>query len=200
MCKLNQMGIIIRIMRLTKKYEERFKKTVRLCKGRVISFRADQVSVPGHQVAQREFVVHPGAVGILVFESPQKIILVKQYRYPVKQFTYEIPAGKLAPGEKPLSCVRRELEEETGFRARNISRLVSYWPTAAFSTEVIHLYLATGLIRTRPDPDEDEFLEIVTVSPRQLEGWMRSGKIRDSKTLIAYLAWKGLYSRASKIR
>ncbi|HKB90000.1 MAG TPA: NUDIX hydrolase [Opitutaceae bacterium] len=179
-------------MKLTKRYQERFHKNLHLYKGKAVGFRADQIKIPGNRLAQREFLAHPGAVGVLAFESPQKIILVKQYRYPVRQFTYEIPAGKLSQGEDSGACVRRELEEETGFRARKISKLMSYWPTAAFSTEVIHLYVATGLFPTRANPDEDEFIELVRVSPKQLEGWMRSGKIRDSKTLIAYLAWKAL--------
>jgi ADP-ribose pyrophosphatase len=137
-------------------------------------------------------LTHPGAVGVLAFTAPQKILLVKQYRFPVRQFTYEIPAGKLSLHEKPLACVNRELEEETGYRAGKVKKLLSYWPTAAFSTEVIHLYVATQLVPTQMHPDEDEFIELVSVTPRQIEHWMRTGKIRDSKTLIAYLAWKGL--------
>jgi ADP-ribose pyrophosphatase len=180
-------------MKLTKRFEEHFRKNLHSYKGAAVGFRADRIQVPEGLTSTREYMVHPGAVGILAFESPQKIVLVKQYRYPVKQFTYEIPAGKLDPQEKPLSCVRRELEEETGFRARKVSKLVSYWPTAAFSTEVIHLYLAEGLLRTQAHPDEDEFLEVITVSPEKLETWLRDGTIQDSKTLIAYLAWKGLF-------
>jgi ADP-ribose pyrophosphatase len=180
-------------VRLTNRYKERFKKNLHLYKGKAVGFRADRITIPGNKLAQREFLTHHGAVGVLAFESPQNILLVKQYRYPVKRFTYEIPAGKLSVGEAPLACVRRELEEETGFRARKISKMVTYWPTAAFSTEVIHLYVATGLIPTRAHPDEDEFLELVHVSPRQIERWMRNGRIRDSKTLIAYLAWKALF-------
>jgi ADP-ribose pyrophosphatase len=180
-------------MKLTARYKERFTKNLHTFKGKAIGFRCDQVRTANGHLVRREYLTHPGAVGVLAFESPQKIILVKQYRYPIKQFTYEIPAGMLGIGENPLACVKRELEEETGYRAANISKLVSYWPTAAFSTEIIHLYVARDLVMTRPHPDEDEFIEIVKVSPRQLEKWMRSGKIPDSKTLIAYNAWKVLF-------
>ena len=180
-------------MKLTQRYAERFHKNLHLYKGRAVGFRADQVTVPGHQIAQREYLTHPGAVGVLAFPSPHKILLVKQYRFPIRQFTYEIPAGKLTAGENPLSCVHRELEEETGYRAVKIKKLLSYWPTAAFSTEVIHLYVATHLVPTQMNPDEDEFIELVQLTPKQMERWMRNGKIRDSKTLIAYLAWKGLF-------
>ena len=179
-------------MKLSARYQERFKKNLHHYQGRAVGFRADTVSIPNNQTGQREFLTHPGAVGVLAFESAQKIILVKQYRYPVRQFTYEIPAGKLSLHEDPLACLRRELEEETGFRARKISKLLSYWPTAAFSTEVIHLYVARDLVRTQTNPDDDEFIEMVRVTPRQIERWMRTGRIRDSKTLIAYLTWKAL--------
>ena len=84
----------------------------------------------------------------------------------------EIPAGKLDKGEDPDECVRRELEEETGFVASKVRRLVSYWPTAAFSQEVIHLYVAEGLRPTKMNPDDDEYLELIKVSPRQLEQWI----------------------------
>jgi len=97
-------------------------------------------------------------------------------------FTCEIPAGKLSKCEDPDDCVRRELEEETGFVASKVRELVSYWPTAAFSQEVIHLYVAEGLRPTRMNPDDDEYLELIRVSPRQLEKWIRAGKIQDSKT------------------
>src|SRR5436190_8342671 len=104
-------------MKLTTRHKERFKKRLHHYQGKSIGFRSDQIRTANAHLVKREYLTHPGAVGILAFESPRKIILVKQYRYPVKQFTYEIPAGKLGPHESPLACVRRELEEETGYRA-----------------------------------------------------------------------------------
>jgi ADP-ribose pyrophosphatase len=179
-------------MKLTPKFKERFVKIAHQFEGKAIGFRTDEVRIPGGGIRTREYITHPGAVGVLAFESPEKILLVKQYRYPIDEFTYEIPAGKLDKGENPDHCVRRELEEETGFVAKNIRKLLSYWPTAAFSQEVIHLYVAEGLRPTQMNPDEDEFLELVRVSPKQLEAMIRQGKIRDSKTLISYLAWRSL--------
>lgn len=180
-------------MKLTNRYIERFAGVLHHYQGHAVGFRCDKVTVPHGQTAQREYLTHPGAVGVLAFPAPDKILLVKQYRYPVKEFTYEIPAGKLSKGEAPLSCVRRELEEETGYRAGKIVKMLSYWPTAAFSDEVIHLYIATRLTATRANPDADEFLEIVQWSPRRIEAQIRSGGLRDSKTLIAYSVWKALY-------
>src|SRR5258706_14131532 len=183
-------------MRLTAKHKERFKKIAHKLEGKAIGFRMDEIYLPDNRVRTREYITHPGAVGVLAFEAPDKIILVKQFRYPVGEFTLEIPAGKLAKGEDPLACVKRELEEETGFVASKIKKLLSFCPTAAFSDEVIHLYVAQGLRPTRMNPDDDEYIELVTMSPARLGALIRAGKIQDSKTLISYLAWR-YWTRAS---
>ncbi len=181
-------------MRLTHKHKERFKKVLHKLDGKALGFQMDEVYLPDYRVRTREYINHPGAVGVLTFVNPREILLVKQYRYPVARFTLEIPAGKLAKGEDPDDCVRRELEEETGFVAKRLRKLVSYWPTAAFSKEVIHLYVAEDLRATKMNPDDDEYLELVRVTPAQLERMIRQGKIQDSKTLISYLAWKAFRS------
>jgi ADP-ribose pyrophosphatase len=181
-------------MKLSSLHKERFIKTLEKGGGKAVSFRVDEVTVPEGKRATREYLTHPGAVGALAVDREGKIILVKQYRYPVKEFTLEIPAGKLAKGENPLACVRRELEEEAGVQARKIKKLLSFWPTAAFADEVIHLYVATELVETRAHPDEDEYLELMRLSPRTIETYIRQGKIRDSKTLIAYFTWKNFIS------
>ncbi|HVO33684.1 MAG TPA: NUDIX hydrolase [Elusimicrobiota bacterium] len=179
-------------MKLTSRDRERFIRRLKCVAGAAVNFRIDQIRLPNGRKAEREYLSHPGAVGILAFPSPREILLIKQYRYPVHEFTYEIPAGKLAKGEDPGACVRRELEEEAGYRARRVEKLIRFWPTAAFSDEVLHLYYADSLVKTRVNPDEDEFLEVVTVSPERMERLIGSGQIRDSKTLIAFLAWKHL--------
>src|SRR5471030_303925 len=140
-------------MKLTAKHRERYQKTVRHIKGKATGFRIDEVSIPDKRRATREYLTHPGAVGVLAFAPGGKILIVKQFRYPMNTFTYEIPAGKLDKGENPDECVRRELEEETGFVASKVRKLVSFWPTAAFSQEVIHLYIAEGLRPTQMNPD-----------------------------------------------
>ena len=176
-------------MKLTDKHRERLSRVVGTTNGRAVSFRRDEIILPDDRKGHREYLIHPGAVGILAFASPQRILLVKQFRYPVGEFTFEIPAGKLTKGEDPLACVARELEEETGYVAKKVQKLASFWPTAAFSNEIIHLYVAEELTPTQMNPDDDEFLELVKVSPRELEAMIRHEKIRDSKTLIAYLVW-----------
>jgi ADP-ribose pyrophosphatase len=185
-------------VKLTARHRELLKKIAHKYAGKAVGFRSDTIRLPNGRQGIREYMTHPGAVGVLALERSGKILLVKQYRYPVKQFTYEIPAGKLGFGEDPGDCVRRELEEETGFVAGKIRKLVSFWPTAAFSDEVIHLYVAEDLRPTRMNPDDDEYIELVRVSPKQLDSLIRRGKIHDSKTLIAYLLWKtGVVSKES---
>ena len=156
--------------------------------GRMIDLRVDVVRLPNGKTATREFLDHPGAVGIVAFLDRNTLVMVRQYRHPVGEVTLELPAGKLDPGESILTCLRRELREETGCTARKIKPLIQYWPTPAFANEVVHLYLAEGL---RPGPmstDEDEFLQRVTVPFQKVLGMVRRGEIRDSKTVIGILA------------
>jgi ADP-ribose pyrophosphatase len=133
-------------------------------------------------------------VGIAPFLPNGDVVLVRQFRYPVGQVTLEIPAGKLDGRESQLRCLRRELREETGYGARRITKLLDYWPTPAFANEVLSLYVAEGLIPGRFSPDDDEFLEVVTMPFARALSLVRSGAIRDSKTVIALLAcaaWRG---------
>src|ERR1700687_1753988 len=185
-------------MKLTAKYRERFKKTAHKYEGKAVGFRADEIRLPNGRTGNREYLIHPGAVGVLAFTRTGKILLVKQFRYPVGEFTCEIPAGKLARGEDPRKCVLRELEEETGFVAGKIRKLLSFWPTAAFSDEVIHLYVDEDLRPTRMNPDDDEYIELVTVTATRLGRMIRQGLVKDSKTLISYLAWKNLPSSSAR--
>lgn len=177
------------------RFRERRRRLLQHYRGHAVGFRIDEVVLPNGKSAQREYLVHPGAVGVLPFLDHRRILLVRQYRYPVHQMTYEIPAGKLSPGESPRGCVQRELEEETGYRAAVIRPLLAYWPTAAFSTEVLHLFWATGLRQTARRPDDDEFVETAIVPLRQAFQWIKAGTIQDSKTIITLLAWRQFVHR-----
>lgn len=157
-------------------------------RGRAINFFADEVRLPDGTKAFREYVGHPGAVAVVPFLDPKTIILVRQYRYPVRALTWEIPAGKLEKGEAPLACLRRELREETGYTAKRVKRLVTFWPAPAFSDERLHVYRADGLTPGRARPDEDEFIEARAVPFATALAWIRSGKIRDAKTTIGLQA------------
>lgn len=171
-------------------------------RGNAVDFCVDEILLPNGQTAVREYLDHPGAVGVIPFLDDKTVVLVRQYRHPVGEVTLEIPAGKLDKGESPLACVKRELNEETGYSARKISPLLQYWPTPAFANEVLHLFLARDLVPGARHPDEDEFLEVVKMPFAKALALVRSGKIKDSKTVIGLLACSafGLGARRGKRR
>lgn len=157
-------------------------------RGKSVDFRVDTIRLPDGKTATREYLDHPGAVGVVPFLDPRTVVLVRQYRHPVGEITLELPAGKLDAGESPLACLRRELREETGYAAGRVKPLIDYWPTPAFANEVLHLYVAERLTEGRHEPDADEFLEVVRMPFDKALGLVRSGKIQDSKTVIGLLA------------
>jgi ADP-ribose pyrophosphatase len=157
-------------------------------KGKMVDFCVDEVQLPNGKRATREYLDHPGAVGVVPFLDRNTVIMVRQYRHPVGEVTLEIPAGKLDQGEPILTCVKRELQEETGYTAKRIKPLLDYWPTPAFASEVLYLFVADGLIAGRQNPDADEFIEAVLLPFSKALQYVRRGKIKDSKTVIALLA------------
>lgn len=172
--------------------EKRVRKNT-LHKGKSIDFCVDDVTLPDGKPATREYIDHPGAVGVVPVLGDGRIVLVRQYRYPVEEVTLELPAGKLAKGEDPVACVQRELAEETGYTAGTITPLLDYWPTPAFANEVLHLYVAEGLKEGAVHPDADEFIETVEMPLEEALGLCRRGFVKDSKTLVgllAYAAWR----------
>lgn len=177
------------------KFHEKFTKRLKQVNGKAINFRIDEIRLPDGKKAAREYVDHPGAVAVVPLLGGGRTILVRQYRYPIDRITYEIPAGKLDKGEAPLACVKRELEEETGYSAKSVRKLCSFWPATAFSNEVIHIYVACGLKKTEMSPDEDEFISSKTVKISTALKWAKSGKIRDAKSVIGLLMLKARGSR-----
>lgn len=166
------------------------KKTV--WHGRAVNFDVDTVRLPDGKLATREYMSHPGAVGVVPFLDADTVVLVRQYRHPVGEVTLELPAGKLDARESVLTCVKRELAEETGYTASSIKPLIQYWPTPAFADEVLHLFIATGLKPGKMNADADEFIEAVTIPFAKALDLVRRGKIRDSKTVIGLLACANL--------
>jgi ADP-ribose pyrophosphatase len=171
-----------------KRFLERPIRRRTLFKGRAVSFRVDTIRLPDGGKATREFLDHPGAVAVLPFLDERTIVLVRQYRYPVGRVTWEIPAGKLDPGEKPRPCILRELREETGYRAGRLRPFLNFWPSPAFANELIRIYVADRLADGRMDLDHDEFLEPRAFPYEQALQWALTGRIRDSKTLVALFA------------
>lgn len=171
------------------KLKEKLYKKNKIYKGRAIDFCVDEIILPDGKNAKREYINHPGAVAIVPFVNKKDIVLVRQYRYPIDKITYEIPAGKLDKSKKEslIACARRELKEETGFSAKKITKLLSFFPSSTFSNEELYIYLAEGLIPGETHPDEDEFVEKIIIPFKQALDMIKTGKIKDAKTVIALL-------------
>jgi ADP-ribose pyrophosphatase len=155
-----------------------------LHQGKFLTLKLDTVELPDGKHATREFVVHPGAVMILPVFDDGRVLLERQYRYPVEKVFLEYPAGKIDPNEDELACAKRELLEETGYTAREWFFLTRIHPVISYSTEFIDLYLARGLTEGERRLDEGEFLETLIAEPKQVFEWIKSGKISDVKTII----------------
>jgi ADP-ribose pyrophosphatase len=170
-----------------KKFEEKTIHSERLYEGKVINLKVDDVSLPNGKQSKRELIEHPGAVAIIAVTDEQKIIMVEQYRKALERSLVEIPAGKLEPGESPETTAMRELEEETGYSAQKLEKLISFSTSPGFADEVVHLFLAVGLHKAVNGAvtDDDEFVELMEVSVADAEEMIRSEQIYDAKTAYA---------------
>jgi len=166
--------------------------SVRVYTGRVLNLDVDRVRFPDGSTGELEMIRHSGASAVLPFasdptgEDPQ-LILLRQYRYAAEGTIYEIPAGRLDPGETPLECATRELLEETGCTAECVEALTTIYTTPGFTDERIHLFMATGLSRGESRLESDEFIEVVTLPMSEVLQMIERGEIVDGKTLIAIL-------------
>ena len=165
--------------------------------GIFLKMKRDTVSLPDGQYAVREYLEHPGAVAILAVLDDGRILLERQYRYPIAQAVIEIPAGKLNAGEDPLLCAQRELQEETGYTAKHWSKIRRIHPVISYSTEFIDIYLAEGLSPGPARLDEEEFLDVFAAPLEELLHWVEMGKITDVKTIISTYWLERRRSRAS---
>lgn len=155
--------------------------------GRMLSMKVDTVNLPNGKQAAREVVVHPGAAAVVAVTDADEMLLIKQFRYPVDQIIWEIPAGKLESGENPLICAKRELAEETGYGAEQWKHLSTFFTTPGFSDEVMYIYLASGLKTGPKTADEDEFIELYHVPFAEAVRMIASGEIKDAKTIAGIL-------------
>ncbi|MBO7389979.1 MAG: NUDIX hydrolase [Clostridia bacterium] len=163
-----------------------------LYSGRILNLRDDDILLPSGGAAKRVVVEHRGGVAVLAVDDKGYVPIVRQYRYPIGKDLWEIPAGKLEVGEQPDEAIHRELREETGLVAGNMTSLGMFYPTCGYSNEIIRLYLATDLTYVGAKPDEDEFLEIKYVKIDELYEKCLSGEITDGKTLVAVLKYFAL--------
>ncbi len=161
----------------------------RVYAGRVVTLEVDRVRLPDGSHTEREVVRHRGAAVILPVLDDGRVLLVRQFRYPVGESLLELPAGTLEPGEEPRHCAGRELVEETGWRAGSLRDLGGFYSTPGFTDERLHAVLATGLKRVEDPPpgDADESIEVVAMDLEEVLALARDGAIRDGKTLAAIL-------------
>lgn len=157
-------------------------------RGKLLDVRTLEVELPNGRHTGRDVIRHPGASAVVALTETGKIVLVRQYRTAIDRVTVEIPAGKLDPGEDPEDCARRELLEETGFKAGRINLLTTIAPAVGYSDELIHIYMATGLTFVGASPDDDEFVNVDLVPLHELIDAVLDGKIQDTKTVIGALA------------
>ena len=153
--------------------------------GIFLNMKRDRVALPNGQEAVREYLTHPGAVAIVALLDDGRVLLERQYRYPIAKACIEIPAGKLDPNEDPLLCAQRELAEETGYTATKWSYIRRIHPVISYSTEFIDIYLAQGLVPGASHLDEEEFLDVFAAPLEQLITWVEEGEITDVKTTIS---------------
>jgi ADP-ribose pyrophosphatase len=155
--------------------------------GHFLELRRDRVALPDGREATREYVVHPGAVMIVAILPDGRLVMERQYRYPVRQTMIEFPAGKLDAGEGGLACAQRELLEETGYRAGRWAKAGIMHPVIGYATEVIEVWFADDLSLGERQLDEGEFLDVFTATQQELEDWMRDGQLTDAKTVVGMM-------------
>ena len=167
-------------------------------KGKVFSVTADQVVEPGGVTARRDVIRHNGSVVILAVDHSRNpadpdILLIRQYRHAAEQFLLELPAGRIEPGEKLIPAAKRELIEETGYRAKKWSHHVRYFASPGFLSEAMNVLLAEELTLGEAAPEEDERIEILMTPLSEVISLIQAGKILDSKTLVAVLLYASLH-------
>lgn len=175
---------------------EHFVRSERVLDGSFLQVRRDTVRMPHGGEATREYVVHPGAVVVVPLFDDGRVLLERQYRYPVSRVMTEFPAGKLDAGEDPQRCGQRELLEETGYTAREWAYAGPVHLAISYSTEVIHLFFARGLKAGARRLDADEFLDVATLPAAELLQACRAGAVTDAKTLTCCLWLQNVMSGA----
>jgi ADP-ribose pyrophosphatase len=164
----------------------------RVFSGRVLDLDVDTVRFPDGSVGDLEMIRHPGASAVVPFvndprDADPDVLLIRQFRHAAERYVWEIPAGRLEPGEAPETCARRELEEEAGVTAGELRRLTTIYTTPGFTDERIHLFLASGLGEGTERREADEFLEVHRMPWSRVLRLIEQGEVEDSKTLVALM-------------
>jgi len=155
--------------------------------GRIVHLYKETVRLPNGETATREVVKHAGAVAIVPIDAEDNVLMVRQYRLPTRRVLLEIPAGTLEPNEDPLVCAARELQEETGYKPGLLEPLGGIYTAPGYTSEFIHLFLATDLTESRLAVDDDEFLELTRIPFKETLRLIDSGEIADGKSISGLL-------------
>jgi len=164
--------------------------------GRGINLHVDTVQKPSGRKTTREVVEHSDCVAIVPIDAQDNVLLVRQFRHAVGKFLLEIPAGGINPGEEPIDCVRRELQEEIGYLPRKIDKLGGFYSIPGYGTEYLYCYLASDLVPSRLVAEDTENIELVRISPDRIPKLIASGEICDAKSIAALLTF--LFIRQKK--
>jgi ADP-ribose pyrophosphatase len=176
-----------------KKEEKALKKSKSIYRGKIIHLRKEMLLLNGKKPTTREYVEHPGSVGIVAIDNSKKMLFIRQYRKATKEILLEIPAGCLEKGEDPKGCAMRELQEETGYKAKRLIPLGGFFASPGFCDEYLHLFIALDLKKSPLPCDIDEAIDLVPMSEKEFLCLLEEGKVRDAKTIAAiflYLQWK----------
>ena len=166
----------------------------KITSNRIFTVTRDRAVDPDGFEIERAIVRHRGSAVMMAVDGKKRILLVRQYRLPVRKFLWELPAGTVDPGEQPLQTARRELVEETGYRARKWTKLAEFYPSPGFLSEKMTIYLATGLTAGEARPMDDERIVTRWFTAKEIDEMIRSGKIMDAKTNVGFLRWKRYFS------
>ena len=167
----------------TKNFKEDTLSSKTIHEGKIITFNVDNVSLPNGRQSTREIILHKGGVTIIAQPDPNKVVLIKQFRYAVRKVLWELPAGTLQSNEAPLLAAKRELKEETGYLANSWEPLGIVYPLPGYSSEVLYFFKAIDLIDEEPTPDPDENIEVKVLDLKQAWQMIKDGEIRDAKTI-----------------
>ena len=177
-------------------WRERTLHSEQIFTGKVISLQLETVELRDGKQATREIIRHPGAAAVIAIID-NKLLLVEQYRKPMDKIQLEIPAGKLDPNESPETAAIRELEEETGYKARSIELLEKFYTSPGFADELLYVYFTNDVEQGSMNLDEDEEIIVKLVTLEEAEAYMAEGLISDVKTIFAVYAWKLLLKTGS---
>ena len=159
-------------------------------KGQLLHVVRDAITLPNGRAGTREYIKHPGAACIVAEFEDGKLLLERQYRYPMGKVMIEFPAGKLDLGENPLVAAQRELKEESGYWARSWHTLGHMHPLIAYADEIIHIFHANGLVQGDAKLDQDEFLQLFAATPEEITAMIADNRISDGKTIVAFFRWQ----------